>query len=102
MGFLEIHVEERTRGAVQRATHASEWRRSDDAEWRELTHEEMDAMIASGPELLSDRHQTVGKVYTVVTDRRSVAERLGFAETLVWLKGLGPAEGLRAVILWEP
>jgi hypothetical protein len=69
--------------------------------WREVSPEEMDKLVEPRPVLLADPHQGIGKIYTLVRERMSVAERLGFADMLAWLRELNPTRHTRLVIYFE-
>jgi hypothetical protein len=95
------HVAWRQRGEVCRQSPYESWKRMGFDSWREVSPEEMDALVEAHPELLADPHQGVGKIFTLVRERTTVAERLGFADVLSWLRELHPTRHTRLVIYFE-
>jgi hypothetical protein len=95
------HVAWRERGEVCRSSPYENWKRMGLDGWREVSPEEMDKLVELRPELLADPHQGIGKIYTLVRERMSVAERLGFADMLAWLRELNPTRHTRLVIYFE-
>lgn len=95
------HVAWRQRGEVCRRSPYENWKRMGFDSWREVSSEEMDELVEARPELLADPHQGVGKIFTLVRERMTVAERLGFVDILAWLRELEPTRHTRLVIYFE-
>lgn len=95
------HVAWRERREVCRSTPHEDWKRRGLSGWREVSPEEMDKLVEARPELLADPHQAIGKIYTLAREGMSVAERLGFADVLAWLRQLEPTRRTRLVIYFE-
>ncbi len=68
--------------------------------FRRVSHEEMAEHLRAHPEGVSDAAPTSGP-YTVVEGKRSLAESLGFAETLRWLRSFDDPERIRLCLRVE-
>ncbi len=54
--------------------------------FREITRDEMKAMVTENPALLDDPHEGVGKVFTVIDRDRSLAQMFTLDPLLAWLQ----------------
>lgn len=88
-GALGFHQFETT-GETNRLLNAAEETRAKQLGLREVTNEQMRAIIRDRPEVLNDLVESAAGAFTFVDTKATAAKELGFAEGLQWLQSLTP------------
>lgn len=95
------HHEYRASGKVCRLTawDATTEARIASQGFRHLMPEVMDRFTVEHPEAVADRAQALGKVFTLISVAETLAEELGFADALAWMRAQ-PKHGELRLVIW--